>query len=270
MEDELEPVVRHYETTHEEHRLAGGIRELELVRTQEVLRRHLPNPPASVLDVGGGTGAHAAWLVDDGYTVRLVDLSPRHVEYVRETLAGRGVTAELGDARALSSTNDSVDVALLLGPLYHLTDRLDRIAALAEARRVVRPGGIVAAAAISRFASLFDGLARGFLFDADFRAIVRRDLEDGRHINPSDHPNWFTTAYFHHPDEVWAEVTDAGLELIELVGLEGLAGWLSDPERRWADEDDRRIILDAVRSVEAEPTLLGLSAHLLAVARVPD
>jgi SAM-dependent methyltransferase len=108
------------------------------------------------------------------------------------------------------------DVVLLLGPLYHVHERSDRDRTLAEARRVVRPGGLIAVAAINRFASLFDGL-----------------------------------------------------DLIELVGVEGMAGWLMHLDRRWRDDADRETILHSVRLVESEPTLLGVSPHLLAVARRP-
>ena len=138
-----------------------------------------------------------------------------------------------------------------------------------ESVRVVRPGGIVAVAAISRFASLFDGLARGFLFDPEFRPIVERDLEEGQHRNPGNHPHWFTTAYFHHPDELRDEIEEAGLEVLDLVGIEGLAGWLGSLGDRWETVDGREAILYAATAVESEPSLLGLSAHLLAVARSP-
>lgn len=267
--DPLDEVVQHYESVHEEDRLAQGLGSLELVRTQEILRRHLPPPPARVLDVGGGTGIHAEWLSAERYEVEVVDLTPRHVEHVQATLADRGVTATVGDARQLQAADGSVDVALLLGPLYHLPERAHRMRALEEARRVVRPGGLVAVAAISRFASLFDGLARGFLFDAEFRAIVERDLVDGRHRNDQDRPGWFTTAFFHHPDELRAELVDAGLLVVDLVGVEGMAGWQAGLEARWDDPAEREVILDSCRLVESEPSLLGLSAHLLAACRAP-
>ena len=269
MEIELDVVVRHYEGIREEHRLTGGLAELELVRTREVLRRHLPPAPARVLDVGGGTGVHARWLLADGYEVHLVDITPRHVERARAELAGAGLNAAVGDARRLDAPDESFDAVLLLGPLYHLGERVDRAAALAEAGRVVRPGGLVAAAAISRFASLFDGLARQFLFDPVFRDIVRGDLRDGRHANPADRPHWFTTAYFHHPDELRDEVAAAGLQVLDVVGIEGLAGWLAQLDPRWYDDSDRATIVESARLVEHEPTLLGLSPHLLAVAERP-
>src|ERR1700730_15756573 len=96
-------IIRHYEATREEDRISSGFGQLELLRTQEVLRRHLPAPPARIIDVGGATGVHARWLAGDGYEVRLVDASPRHVDLSNAELGSKGVIAELGDARALSA-----------------------------------------------------------------------------------------------------------------------------------------------------------------------
>jgi ubiquinone/menaquinone biosynthesis C-methylase UbiE len=268
VEGDLDAVVDHYENAHEEDRLRGGFAELELVRTREVLRRHLRAPPARIVDVGGGTGVHAAWLLEDGYDVHLIDLTPRHVRRAQTLLGDRGLNVEIGDARSLPLPDASVDAALVLGPLYHLVERTDRLAALLEARRVVRPGGVVAVAAIGRFASMFDGLVRGFLFEPEFRKIVACDLADGRHANPDNRPHWFTTAFFHRPEELHDEIVTAGLALIEMVGVEGMAGWLPHLEARWADPVDRETILEAIRMIEAEPTVLGLSAHLLAISRV--
>jgi SAM-dependent methyltransferase len=265
------PVIRHYEDEiREEDRITLGFDRLELVRTQEILRRHLPAAPAEILDVGGATGVHAEWLAADGHRVHIVDLTPRHVEKARADLGALGVTAELGDARHLASADASFDVVLLFGPLYHLVDRDERVGALREARRVVRTGGIVAVAAVNRFASLFEGLNHGFLFEPDFRAIVERDLRDGCHENPEHHPHWFTTAFFHRPEELRTEIDDAGLDLVELVGVEGMAYWLRHLSERWETDDDREAMLFAARAVESEPSLLGLSPHLIAVARATD
>jgi ubiquinone/menaquinone biosynthesis C-methylase UbiE len=269
MSDPDDDIVRHYQTIREEDRISSGFGQLELRRVQEVLGRHLPPPPATVLDVGGATGVHAAWLAERGYEVRIVDIAPRHVDVANESLGPLGVVAELGDARSLTSGDASVDVVLLFGPLYHLTERSERLVALSEAGRVVRAGGVVGVAAISKFASLFDGLARGYLFEPDFVSIVERDLAEGQHRNRSDQTHRFTTAFLHHPDELRAEIDEAGLQLSELVGLEGLAGWLPQLADRWDDRTDRERILWAARMVEGEPSLSGLSAHLLAVAHKP-
>lgn len=265
MPSDLPPeILAHYtDEVDEGERLARGVHRLELVRVQEVVRRHLPSAPLTILDVGGGTGVHAEWLAADGHVVHVVDPVPRHVD---QAGAIDGVTSELGDARHLSAPDRSVDAVLLFGPLYHLTDRGDRMAALGEAVRVVRPGGTVFVAAVSRFASLFDGLAREFLFEAGFPAIVERDLREGQHRNVDHLPHRFTTAYFHLPGELRDEISGAGLDVVDLVGVEGLAGWLPHLADRWDNAAERELILYAARAVEAEPSLLGLSAHLLAVA----
>jgi SAM-dependent methyltransferase len=268
MDDPLGDIIAHYKEIDEGQRITSGLGELELLRTQEVITRHLAPTAKRILDVGGATGVHAGWLAMRGHDVHLVDLLPHHVEAARALTVTPGrVTAEIGDARRLSVADASFDAALVLGPLYHLLERDDRLRALSEARRAVRPGAFVFVAAISRFASLFDGLARGFLFDPAFRSIVVGDLRDGRHLNPEHRPHWFTTAYFHRPEELQQEVVDAGLEMIELVGVEGLAGWLRGLSDRWNEEGGRDAILFSARAIEREPSLLGLSAHLLAVAR---
>lgn len=270
MEGTPEEIVRHYETIQEGRRITEGLGQLELRRTREVVSRYLPKHPSSIIDIGGATGVHAAWLASHGHRVHVVDPMPHHVDAAASLDGAPGrITAEVGDARDLPSDDEAFDAALLFGPLYHLTASQDRLRAWAEARRVVRAGGYIFAAAISRFASLFDGLARGFLFDPAFRAITERDLLDGQHRNPDDAPHWFTTAYFHHPDDLHREAEEAGVDVVAVVGVEGLAGWLPDLGERWATPEGREVILLSARQVEAEPSLLGLSAHLIAVTRKP-
>ena len=143
-----------------------------------------------------------------------------------------------------------------------MVERDDRLRALGEARRVLRPHGLLAAAAISRFGSLLDAFLRGLL-DERVWALIERALADGRHL-PGPDNDLFTTAYFHLPDELEAEVQDAGFELEGLFGIEGPC-WL-----RIETLDDSTTFEDAVRvarMVEQERAVIGTSAHLLALAR---
>jgi ubiquinone/menaquinone biosynthesis C-methylase UbiE len=265
-------ILAHYDEGAERERLLrGGAGRLEYLRTRELLARYLAPPPAAVLDVGGGAGVYALSLASEGYSVHLIDPGPLHVEQAREASALQRdaplASAQVGDARRLMWDDKSVDAVLLLGPLYHLTSRDERLQALREAYRVVRPRGVVAAAAISRFASTYDGLLRGFLEDSRFEEIVERDVREGQHRNPSGRPEWFTTAFFHLPQELRNEATEAGFSVEALVGIEGPAWVLPDLDS-WLENPPRRsTLLQAIRRVEAEPSLLGASAHILVVGR---
>src|SRR5262245_63137773 len=119
-------ITRYYLEVAEERRLAAGPSQLEFARTQEIVLRYLPPPPATVLDVGGAAGAYALWLAERGYQVHLIDAMPRLVEEARrrsEASPNRISTCHVGDARELTFDDGVADGVLLLGPLYHLTER---------------------------------------------------------------------------------------------------------------------------------------------------
>ena len=262
-----EDILLHYEDRYDEDvRLSSsGVGQLELNRTQILMRRHLPEPPATVLDVGGGPGVYAYWLDAAGYEVDLVDIVPRHVRQATE----RGLRATLADARALPVPDNTRDAALLLGPLYHLQERDDRLQALGEAIRVAKPGAPVFAAAISRFAPAIDGLDSGFFDDPAFAELLDAVTASGRHHNPTGNPDYFTTSFFHLPKELEAEMCDAGLIDVEVLAVEGI-GWVAaDLDERMTREDDQQRLLDLLEQLETEPSILGASPHLLAVGFVP-
>ena len=262
----------YYSRGIETGRLFRSHGRIELARTQEIILRHLPPPPGPVLDVGGGPGVYACWLAGLGYRVTLVDAVPFHVEQAREASARQPqapiAALRLGDARRLDEAAASIGAVLLLGPLYHLTERADRLAALREARRVLRPGGLLVAASVGRYASLLSGVAEGMLSDPEFAAIVARDLRDGQHRNPTE-KDYFTTTFFHRPEELSGEILEAGFEQLDLLGVEGPGWLLPDLDARWEDPREREHLLEAARAVERDPALLGLHAHLLVVARRP-
>jgi SAM-dependent methyltransferase len=253
------------ETGWDEHaRLTTGTAQgpVEHLRTQELIRQRLA-PGARVLDVGGATGVHAAPLAADGYDVLLVDPVAGQVARAAE----RGTfEARVGDARDLSApglelADDSFDAVLLLGPLYHLATREDRLRALREAVRVTRPGGTVAAAAITRLAALVGG---GYeLFPPSAWQAV---LEHG--VAPDDIP--FPAAHFHDAAELAAEATDAGLSDVVVHGIEGPAGGALERVAVDAPEAPGLIAaaLTLARSLSTTGGVPDMSQHILAIGTV--
>ncbi|MDZ8225639.1 MULTISPECIES: class I SAM-dependent methyltransferase [unclassified Nostoc] len=261
----------HYASGREQKRLSKGAGLLELVRSQELISRYLPPPPAVIFDVGGGAGVYSFWLAQQGYEVHLIDAVPLHIEQARHLSQAQPeyplASLAVGDARQLNRADNSVDAVLLLGPLYHLTERTDRIIALREAHRILKTGGFVFAAGVSRFASTLDGLFRGHLDDPEFVEIVKQDLIDGQHRNPNNHPRYFTKTFFHHSEELRAEVKEAGLHSEKILAIEGPGWLLQNFEEHWNELGRRDRLLEAIRWLETEPSILGMSAHIMAVAR---
>jgi SAM-dependent methyltransferase len=257
-----------YSEGGEATRLSSGHNQLEHLRVQELLLRFLPPAPARVIDVGGGPGTHALWLAQHGYVVDLLDIVPLHVEQAR---AASELQAEMplgsvtvGDARALPFATDSADAVLLFGPLYHLTEREDRLKALIEARRVLKEDGVVLTMSVNRFASTFDGLFGGLYADPEFLVMADRDLVDGQHRPPPGKP-YFTTTFFHHPFELRDELLETGFEVQALLGVEGPGWTIGDFDDAWADPERRGWLLHVAQRLEGESTLLGASAHVMAV-----
>lgn len=262
-------VLAYYALGGERTRLDTGAGVLELARTQELLARWLP-AGACIADVGGADGRYAEWLVDRGYSVELVEPVETHLLQARARAGSPprfGVRA--GDARRLPLDESSFDAVLLLGPLYHLPSRADRLAALSEAARVSRRGGLVVAAAISRFAPVLDAVSRGNLLDENLLRNVVRETAAGRRVEPSSRTAPFPDACFHRPEELAGEISEAGLELVAVTGVQG-PGWLrlaADPASAEPALVERLAAL--ARELEHEPQAAILSAHLLALARRP-
>ncbi len=262
-------VIDYYSRFDEQVRLSDSWGQVEFVRTQRIIGQYLKRPPALVLDVGGADGRYSRWLAGEGFEVHLVDPVPIHIQQAQAASAVQCETpiasCQLGDARQLEFDDMLVDAVLLMGPLYHLAEAQDRRQALAEAYRVLRIGGYLFAVGISRFASTIDGLMEGYFLDPAFREIMQRDLQDGQHRNPTQNPAYFTNAFFHHPEELKAEVGGAGFEVQALVAVEGISYMMKDFAQNWAVDSRREFLLELIARTEQEPILIGASPHIMCV-----
>jgi SAM-dependent methyltransferase len=262
-------ILSYYESGQEAERLESPFFRWEKVRTLDLLERLLPPAPALILDVGGAAGAYAFPLAEKGYVVDLIDPVPSHIEQAQKRAAmGQRVprSFHVGDARAIPSDNGVADAVLFFGPLYHLTDSGERLKAICEARRVLRAGGVLLAVAISRFASALDGITRGLIRDPDFVRIVQQDLKTGQHRNETGNLDYFTTAFFHHPDELKTELIEGGFPNPRLCAIEGPLWAL--PESATAEQQEGFMAI--MRKLENEVTLIGASAHIMGIATKPN
>ena len=263
-------ILSYYEEFDERSRLTKGAGLLEFFRMQEIVHRFASRPPGVVLDVGGGPGRYSCWLAGLGYEVHLVDPVPKHLQQAREASASQPshplASVSEGDARSLSMSDQSVDILLLMGPLYHLPDRGERLAALRESRRVLKEDGVLIATAVNRFAFLIDGLMDGYIDEPAYMTMLRHNLSNGRYEPDLYSHRYFTTSFFHRPEELEDEVAEAGLHQKGLFSVQGPGEYAEDLESRMSDPDGRRQLLALVRLVEEERTLMGMASHLVIVA----
>lgn len=257
---------RHYELDDEADRLWSTARgTLTRLRTWDIFERFLP-PRGRVADIGGGPGTHATHLAERGYEVVLVDPVPRHIDQATRAGDTSSFSCHLGDARELPLPDASFDAALLLGPLYHLADAADRQRALREALRVLRPGGRLLAEVITRHTWIIDATSQGLLGNQEVWATFELNLRSGLSNDPGRVPDEVFWAYFHRADEIGPEVERADFDNESLVAVEGFAGRLGNLEELLAAPEQ---LLRALRLTESEPSLLGVSTHVIAVASKP-
>jgi SAM-dependent methyltransferase len=256
---EIDPVLADfYATGIESDRLVKA--PLEFERNKAILADCLP-ASGRVLDIGGGTGVYAAWLAERGYQVDLVEPIPLHVEQAQET-ARRGAhfDAHLGEARHLHFEDQVADAVLLMGPLYCLQRSEQRFDALREALRVLRPGGVLAAAAFGRFMFFLQSIGTRRL---DQPGAVDRAMST---IDTGVMPFGY---YAHRPDELLNEVASAGFADVAVLASTGGYLGITDIPARLADPVSKTALLDALRRVQSDPAIIGISSKLMAVGRRP-
>ena len=271
-EGALNSVKGYYEARGESewHRLDNpyeGLIEQEVHR--RVFTELLP-AGARVLDVGAGPGKWTIWLLQRGHRVVLGDLSPRMLEIARRELAAAELVAEQVvelDARDLSRfASAEFDVVLSLGPLYHLVDLGDREAALHEALRVLRPGGLLLATVMTRYAWTLGALLESGSARLD---AVRAMLEDGVYRNPE--PGRFTEAYLFRAAEVAPWFEAAGFQTVRTVASQSFLHLVQEQvaELRERDLAAFEALVEIAYAAAGDPSILGISNHVLYAGTSP-
>jgi len=257
-----------YDTNREETRLERDD-PIECAITLRYLRRYVPNA-ATVADIGVGGGQYSEALARRDCLVHLADVSLHLLDVAAARIEAAGLGRQIASARRASATDLShlgegcCDVVLLLGPLYHLITPEERDLAIAEAARLLRPGGLAFAAGINRLTCLRDVLRSG---PDDF--VRRRDFFeqlwiDGNLTAPDGQPATM------HVTDVAEFRADLGRVFDEVV-LVGVEAFASKSEGRLpymqASPETRAAMLDIIGRAGATPEGLGVTSHYLYIGR---
>ena len=258
-------------------RLERGLGIVEFHRTKEILARYIESGKV-IYDIGGGIGMYAALLAKKGNEVHLIELAENAVDYAKANMMQDcQLIAETGNALQVNRPDESADVVLLMGPQYHLRERADRLQSLREAFRVLKKGGLLVAAGISKFSSMTWALSvygekknaslMEFLDDPVFFNMIKGEMTTGGHIRPREYPKFIAESYFTTSEEMKAEICEAGFKVEKAIAVEGCIWFTPHLTEKWEDEASRERLLEIVRITESEPEMMGMSPHFLVVAR---
>lgn len=267
----MNPVEAHYDRDPEREWERLERHRTEFSVTCRILADFLPSPPGHIFDIGGGPGRYAIHLTQLGYRVTLLDLSQKALDLalLKATQDGVYLSPPIhGDATALPEDfTELFDAVLLMGPLYHLLASDDRLTAVREAFRVLRPGGLIFATFITRYAPLRDLAIHSPRWILDEPERYQQLLKEG--LNPAYESSGFPDSYFTHPDDIGPLMEAGGFHMEALQGCEGLiAGHeesintLQGPLwEAWVELNYR---------VGQQSSLFGASDHLLYVGSKPS
>lgn len=267
MKDDIQDIRSYYDKPEcgEDSRLARH--QLERDLTYRYLQTHLP-ATGKILEIGAATGGYTVWLAERGCQVTAVELSENLIGQCRERVADRGlsdaVRCFVADARDLSSIpGRDFDGVLLMGPLYHLTTRENRITALRQAVARLKPDGIFVSALISRF-GILGHLLRRVPQWIESQKEVRSVVERGH--DPEDAPKGGFHGYYVTVDEVLPLHEEVGLQTIVVAGVEPAIS-ADDESYNRLQGNQRKLWLDLLYEVSRHPSLVASSRHLLYIGR---
>ncbi len=247
---------------------------LEFAINKAWIGRFLPPAGSRVLDIGGGPGRYSIWLAEEGYRVTLADLSPDLLEIARGKAKEAGADLEaLVEANACDLTEfpeASFDVALCLGPLYHIMFEDERQAAARELFRVLKPGAVVFTAFLNRLQVLRVAIDQDIpLFTPYTFDIVKRWHYDG--VLDFAIPGTFNLAYLFRPQDVPPFMEAAGFKTIDLISSQSIAGDRQKDLAGFAENqpDLYEWVMSELIKMANEPSIIGSGFHLLHIGRKP-
>ena len=259
--DTLKILTEYYSNYDEEGRLMSRHGKVEYLTTMRYIERYLV-PGTRILEIGAATGRYSHTLARMGYTVDAVELVQHNIDiFNQNTQPGEKITVRQGDARDLGAfSDDTYDMTLLLGPMYHLFTAEDQQKALEEAIRVTRPGGIIYAAYCSNDATMVQYcFGRGMLREEKYQRLV-----DPVTFKASADPAELFMLY--RKDEIDALMEQFATERLHFVGTDMATNYM----RSVIDDMEDELYDMYLRyhfSICERPDLVGASHHFLDIFR---
>jgi ubiquinone/menaquinone biosynthesis C-methylase UbiE len=269
-------VLDSYNKGIEKNRLRTDLGLIEFERTKEIILENIPKESSTIYDIGGGYGEYSWWLASLGHKAYLYDISEKNIEMANdlqnEYRSVKLETKEVADARSINRPDNSADVILLFGPLYHIVEYKERQEALKECYRLLKPNGKLFTSAITKYVTLLwaitvYGIKNDLLDEPEFMEMIKREIKDGQHIrNENSKYKGMGRSYFHLPELLEKELFEAGFKNNDIRGVIGPLWLIPDIDEKWKQKEKRENIMEIVRLLEKEKSIMGISTHILSIS----
>lgn len=245
---------------------------LEFIINWHYMKQYLP-PCGNVLDNGSGPGKYSMELAKQGLTVTLSDITPRLVEIAKEKATELGLTEHFNGFHVLNAANldglanEFFDASLMLGPLYHLQREEERIKAVRELFRVTKKEGIIFVAFQSRMRMTITSLQFPQYWKPNDTMDSINEFGNTGVFNHADQGR-FTGAYYFNVDEIKPFMEKHGFETVDLIGSSSIGGMLNNEQKQfWEEKGESRKLMNLLIEKAKDPSVLGISSHLLYIGR---
>jgi len=256
-------IENHYSNYDEEARLGYRHGMVEFLTTMRYIQKHLM-PGAKVAEIGAGTGRYSRAIADMGYTVEAVELVPHNIEVFKSKIAfNQNINVVQGNALDLNMlTNDTFDITLLLGPMYHLYTEADKQQAIGEALRITKPGGVVFVAyCISDASILEDAFGNGLSMISDY--LAKGQIDPGNFATTSLPENIFELVRKEDIDRLMANFS---VQRLHYVATDMISRFIREGLANMSDENFD-MYLRYHYAVCERPDMIGLTHHSLDIFR---
>lgn len=264
----MKNIIDFYENYDEESRLTTGkAKRIEFVTTTHLLNQYIKSNH-KIIELGAGTGVYSFYYATKGCRVIATDISPHHIEIINKKLYQReeklNLVAKVANATDLSEfENESYDVVLCLGPMYHLTEEKDRVQCIKECKRILKRGGLIALAYLNKHFVINYVMKKKSNFIT--QNFIDKILNTGV-IRTGEKECFWTDAFFTNQDEIESFTAKLDLEIVDHIATDGISPLLNDAIDCISEEQYKAWINYHLNSCR-DRSIMGLSNHGLLLAR---